>query len=236
MLEEAPRYAVYYVPAADSDLYRFGSAILEYDCYTGKDLPPPDHMGIDPACWRKLTDEPRRYGFHATLKAPFRLAPSRTEAEMANALSDFASLAQPIARITPDVRILGGFMAIVPREPSPALTALADRCTMAFDGFRAPMSAGERDRRIASGLSESQIRNLDRWGYPYLFDDFRFHMTLTGKVPVELRDDVLAVLRLSFDRMCGDGPIAVDQLGLVKQDNAQGRFRVLSTVTLKGAD
>jgi hypothetical protein len=35
---------------------------------------------------------------------------------------------------------------------------------------------------VAAGLNQSQVANLDRWGYPYLFADFRFHMTLTGKV------------------------------------------------------
>ena len=36
MADQAPRYAVYFVPAADSDLYRFGSAVLQYDGYTGR--------------------------------------------------------------------------------------------------------------------------------------------------------------------------------------------------------
>ena len=77
--------------------------------------------------------------------------------------------------------MLSGFTAIVPGRANPAVNALAADCTTIFDAFRAPMSPQERARRLASGLNQSQIENLDRWGYPYLFADFRFHMTLTGR-------------------------------------------------------
>src|ERR1700731_2344517 len=76
------RYAIYFVPAARSPLYRFGSAILGYDCYTGSDVPRPPELGPEAALWRGLTQEPRRYGFHATLKAPFHLSPSCTETQL----------------------------------------------------------------------------------------------------------------------------------------------------------
>ncbi len=235
MQEQGARYAVYFVPAADSDLFRFGSSVLGYDCYTGDDLACPDDIAVDADAWRILTEEPRRYGFHATLKAPFRLAPSRSEAELVRAFCDFAALAHPIARIAPQVRSLDAFAAIVPGEPCATLVALADRCTVEFDVFRgASMSAPERERRLASGLSKRQIQNLHRWGYPYVFDDFKFHMTLTGRLPVKRRDEVLALLRRSFERRCGDRPIAIDRLGLFKQANAQARFRVLHAAQLGG--
>jgi putative phosphonate metabolism protein len=235
MHEQQARYAIYFVAAPDADLHRFGSAVLGYDCYTGDELPFPDDLAVDHATWRTLTEEPRRYGFHATLKAPFRLAPARGEAELVDALRDFAASPQPVARFTPEVRLLGAFTAIVPRTPCAAVVELANRCTTAFDAFRAPMSPEERARRIAAGLSEPEVRNLDRWGYPYVFDDFRFHMTLTGRLPPERRDDVLALLRHGFARRCGDGPIVVDRLGLFKQDGPRARFRVLAHVRLTEA-
>jgi hypothetical protein len=128
--------------------------------------------------------------------------------------------------MVPDVRLLGAFVAIVPREPNAPLAALAERCTTEFDAFRAPMPEAERERR-AVGLSERQLRNLDRWGYPYVFADFRFHMTLTGRLAPEHRDEIPARLREMFVRACGEGPIAIDRLGLFKQDHADARFRVL---------
>jgi len=220
------RYAIYFVPAADCDLYRFGSAMLGYDCYSGDDVPMPADAAIDAESWRSLTEEPRRYGFHATLKAPFRLAPGRSEAQLVQAFFGFAQRGQTLARIDPDIALLGTFTAIVPREPSAPLAALADRCTTEFDAFRAPMPAAERERR-AAGLSERQVQNLDRWGYPYVFADFRFHMTLTGRLAPDQQAAMLALLRRHFARRCGDRPIAIDRLGLFKQEHTDARFRVL---------
>jgi hypothetical protein len=179
--------------------------------------------------------EPRRYGFHATLKAPFHLSPSCTESQLVSALQSFATLGRSPAILKPVVRMLSGFAALVPEQPNPTIDALAADCTTIFDAFRAPMSAQERARRLASDLNPAQIENLDRWGYPYLFADFRFHMTLTGKMVVDRRDDTLATLRAVFQRMCGGESISVDRLALVKQSSATERFRVLASALLRAS-
>jgi putative phosphonate metabolism protein len=234
MSDAQARYAIYFAAARDSDLHRFGSAVLGYDCYSGDEPSFPDDIGVDRETWRQMTEEPRRYGFHATLKAPFRLADGCGEADLARALNAFAARGHAPIRIAPAIRLLGAFTAIVPREPSAPLAALADRCTADFDRFRAPMPAAERARR-ADGLSERQLANLDRWGYPYVLADFRFHMTLTGRLAPDRQEATLATLRRSFARTCGDGPIAIDRLGLFKQDNASARFRVLDQAALHAA-
>jgi putative phosphonate metabolism protein len=220
------RYAIYYVPTANSDLYGFGSAMLGYDAYSGADVPMPNEPGLDPQTWRGLTDEPRRYGFHATLKAPFRLADGCDEAQLTQAFFDFARRGHAAISIAPEIRLLSGFTAIVPRAPSAELAALADRCTTEFDAFRAPMPAAERERR-ANGLSGRQLDHLDRWGYPYVLADWRFHMTLTGRLPPEQQEMMLAVLRRHFAAMHGAHQIAIDRLGLFKQADAGERFHVL---------
>jgi len=221
------RYAIYFVPAAQTNLYRFGCSIVGYDSYSGGDVDLLDGFDQEFANWREITDEPRRYGFHATLKAPFRLPPSTSEAALTDAFNKFAKRGHPMAHIEPVITVLGDFIAIVPRNPTPALDALANQCTTSFDVFRAPMTAKERARRTASYLSPSQLQNLDRWGYPFVFEDFRFHMTLTGPQPEAARVHIIAMLRRAFERMCGEGKIAVDGLALVKQPDEQARFRVL---------
>ena len=227
------RYAIYFVPAADSALYRFGSSILGYDCYTGSDVLPPNQLAPDAALWRELAAEPRRYGFHATLKAPFHLSPSCSEAQLTSAFLSFAALGHAVARVEPEVALLSGFAAVVPRQPLEAVAALADKCTMMFDAFRAPMSARERARRVAAKLSQSQMHNLERWGYPYLFRDFRFHMTLTGKLSGTRAHAVLASLRTAFSQACGRQMLAIDRIALLKQEGEQARFRVICQVELK---
>jgi hypothetical protein len=230
--ESWTRYAIYFVPAAASAIYRFGSSILGYDCYSGGDVPLPPELTADAALWRELTREPRRYGFHATLKAPFHLSPSCSEAQLTSAFLSFAALGHSVGRLEPAVELISGFTAIVPRQPSDAVATLADKCTTMFDAFRAPMSARERARRVAANLSQSQMHNLERWGYPFLFRDFRFHMTLTGKLEAARATAVLARLRASFGHACGERELAIDRLALLKQEGEHAPFRVICQVEI----
>jgi putative phosphonate metabolism protein len=228
------RYAIYFVPDAQSDLYRCGSAIIGYDCYTGRAVDFPAALKRDAPDWRDLTSEPRRYGFHATLKAPFRLREPNTETQLIHAVENFARHRAGVRIVKPVVRPLDGFIAIVPAEPVAALDALATACTTSFDCYRAPISPQERERRMMASLSERQIENLDRWGYPYVLSDFRFHMTLTGNVETARREAVLALLDNCVRRMGGDQPILVDRLALVKQDSTHASFKVVSQAALGG--
>ncbi len=229
-----PRYAIYFVPEAHSDLYRCGSAILGYDCYLGKAVEFPEALKCDTFNWHELTNAPRRYGFHATLKAPFCLREPHTEAELIGAMLKFAQHREPVCNVSPSVRLLDGFVAITPFEPVPTLDALAAACTTSFDSYRAPMSTQERQRQMAAGLSERQAKNLDRWGYPYVQSDFRFHMTLTGTLQISRREAVLALLQHCIQHMGGHRPFAVDRLVVAKQDSSRDFFRVLSQMPLGG--
>ncbi len=184
-----PRYAVYYVPAAQSALYRFGAALLGYDCYSGTEIGFPRALPVPEPAWRELTQEPRRYGFHATLKAPFRLADGADEAELVEAFHAFCRSKAMAAVFTPVVAVVEGFIAIVPSGNEPAVDRLAAACVTAFDRFRAPLNAHDRARRLAAALSDRQAQNLERWGYPYVFEDFRLHLTLTGRLSAEAAGD-----------------------------------------------
>jgi hypothetical protein len=231
--DNGPRYAIYFVPAADTKFYRYGSSILGYDCYSGEAVDFPESLDDGAVNWNELTATPRRYGFHATLKAPFHLLPSCTEAQLVNALQNFTGLGHAIHSFAPTVRLLGGFFAVVPLEAGAAPDTLAASCTTLFDAYRAPMSPQERGRRVALGLNQSQIQNLDRWGNPYALSDFRFHMTLTGKVPASRRKAILATLLDGFRAMRVEASIAIDRLALLKQDTPDSAFRVVSQGELK---
>jgi putative phosphonate metabolism protein len=226
-LAAGPRFAIYFVPAPSTALYRFGAAVLGYDCYTGAPVTRPRDIGPSEAEWAALTAEPRTYGFHATLKAPFFL---RAEFDPDDLLAHIRALAASIPtapKLEPAVELIGGFVAIIPRIPSLAIERLAADCVTAFDRFRLPMTPEERLRRVAAGLSQSQTANLDRWGYPYVFEEFRFHMTLTGRVGPDRRVAIHALLQDAFARHCGVAPIGLDRLALARQDRPQAPFRII---------
>lgn len=235
LADQGPRYAIYFVPAADSRLYRYGSSVLGYDCYAGRPVDFPDQFGAGAVNWKEVTAAPRRYGFHATLKAPFFLSPACTERQLVNALENFTRLGHAVHSFAPTVRLFDGFGAVVPVEATASLDSLAASCTTLFDAYRAPMSPQERARRIALGLSQSQIQNLDRWGSPYVMSDFRFHMTLTGTLPPRRRGAIVAALLDNFRRMRVEPSIAVDGIALVKQDSPNGSFRIIDRCMLSAA-
>src|SRR5438477_1587264 len=137
-MSNTPRYAIYYAPTPGSDLDRFGARLLGYDAFGGDDLPFPEDVTQAAPDWRDLTADPRKYGFHATLKAPFSLAPDKTEAELFAACIAFATTPRTVPIINPVVGSISGFIAVIPAEPPRELIRLAADCVAAFDNFRAP--------------------------------------------------------------------------------------------------
>lgn len=234
-MADSPRYAIYYAPAPGSGLDRFGAALLGYDAYAGKDLPFPEGVLQATPDWHGLTGDPRKYGFHATLKAPMSLAPGRTEPELISACAAFAATQRAIPVITPVVDSISGFIALIPADPSAALTRLAADCVTEFDSFRAPLTEADRARRNPSQLTSRQREHLDRWGYPYVMDDFRFHMTLTGRVNAERRDGLVAMLRDRFAAL-GLSSLAIDGIALFRQDDTNFRFRIVQRWELAQED
>lgn len=227
-----PRYAIYYASPQDSDLDRFGAEHLGYDAWSGEDLPFPEMVVRAVPDWRGLTEDPRKYGFHATLKAPMTLADGKTEAELLAACAALAEMPRPVPVIMPVVQSISGFIAVVPREPSPELQQFAADCVSAFDGFRALLTPEDRARRDPAKLSPRQCDYLDRWGYPYVMEEFRFHMTLTGRLDPTRREPILAMLQARFAGL-GIERIAIDRLVLFRQNDNSSRFRIIGQWVLR---
>src|SRR5262249_250993 len=151
---DEPRYAIYFVPPADSALYRFGAGFLGYDCYTGQRPRRAKDTGLPASEWAQLTREPRRYGFHATLKAPFRLLPPFTEKDLTAELERFATIPRTLPAVEPAIRSLARFIAVVGAEPNIALDRLAADGVMAFGPFRPPLASHARGPRPGAGLRQ----------------------------------------------------------------------------------
>ncbi|MGQ3281168.1 MAG: DUF1045 domain-containing protein, partial [Shinella sp.] len=71
------RYALYFTPSASDPLTLSAQRWLGRNAFTGATLAQLSVQGFDAATLAGLTADPRRYGFHATLKAPFSLAEGR---------------------------------------------------------------------------------------------------------------------------------------------------------------
>jgi hypothetical protein len=74
--------------------------------------------------------------------------------------------------------------------------------------------------------------NLARWGYPWVFDRFRFHMTLTGALPPAEAAAVLAALGPTLAPLLAQ-PVPVGAICHFAE-GADGRFRVLGRYPLSG--
>jgi putative phosphonate metabolism protein len=221
------RYAIYFTPGQNDPLTRIAASWLGRDPFTGAQPPAPAVTSLSPVEIAYHTASARRYGFHATLKAPFHLAEGETEAELDSAVASFAAAADPIllSKLTP-ARI-DGFLALVPGSPAPDLDRFAGEVVTVFDRFRAPLSEAEVKRRNPEALSPEEFRNLLQWGYPYVFESFRFHMTLTGRVGDHDLDRVRAAIDEVFATTLAR-PATVDGLALFVEPEPGAPFLVKS--------
>lgn len=227
------RYAIYLAPAATHPLWVTGNRWLGRDPETGDTLAQPGVAGLAPNEVEAVTAAPRRYGLHATIKAPFHLAPGRDEAELTTRLGRFSAAWQPFDLPQMEVAALQDFIALQLRQPCPALHALADACVTEFDDFRAPPDAAELARRQPETLSEGPRALLARWGYPYVFENFRFHVTLTGATPTSLRTRLQPWLAEHFASGLAQ-PCRVDGLALYVEPFPHASFRLVRRFPFAG--
>ena len=224
-MTESSRFAIYFVPGSETALADKGARWLGYDALSGTAYVPPQIDGLSPQRWSEITRAPRRYGFHATLKPPFGLA----EGCSAEALETMArTLAGGLRRVTiPRLAVgtIGNFIALLPGGAESELSAIAAACVRALDAFRAPPDGAALDRNASGTLTARQRALASEWGYPYLLDEYRFHMTLTGPLAEEQRDETAALLRDWFAPAL-DGPVTVDTLSLLHQPDPAAPFRV----------
>ena len=227
------RYAIYYAPPADTPLWRKASAWLGRDAYDGEALARPRLAELDGLDLDALTADPRGYGFHATLKAPFELAAETSETELLSAAEQFVARRSPFeAAIEPAE--LGRFLAFRLHDGEAEMQALHAACVRDFEPFRAPLSDHDLARRRKAPLTGEQDARLAAWGYPYIFEDFRFHMTLTGQIQDEtLRARVLEALREHF--AAETGPHRFAGIAVFKQADRAQPFDIVQHFDFRAA-
>lgn len=218
------RCAITYVPAIDDPLTQKAAAWLGRDSYSGM---PARIMveGLTAGDHSFLTALPRRAGFHATLKPPFTLEDGHSVHDLDRRLKQYSPRLEPVD-MELRIELLDTFFALVPVCPSPALDRIAANIVAEFDGFRRPMSADDLERRSATRYNKAQLGNLNKWGSPFVFDQFRFHMTLTGPVDRPEREHVGLVLHRYFGSAAI--PVTVNRLVLAVQEETHEPFGIHS--------
>ncbi|MDB5990633.1 MAG: hypothetical protein JWQ10_2036 [Herbaspirillum sp.] len=220
-MTDTTRYAIYFAPAANSAWWTAGSHWLGRDAETGAECRQPAIAGISPDAFRQITTDPRRYGFHATLKAPFQLAEGFSEAHLLAMAQAFAAEQQTLQIEGIGIHTLSNFLALqtIDRNSREQISALAMRCTSYFDLLRAAPSAAELAKRRNADLTPRREALIARWGYPYTEEEYRFHMTLTGMLTA-LHADAAAAIGIAAGACFAEAlatPLTIDGLAIFKE-------------------
>ena len=215
------RAAIYYTPPAGSPLAMTAHRWLGRNPFDGEATRELDEAR-DP-----LVGSPARYGFHATIVAPFDLADTADLSQVDARLSEFCAAQRPFLLTARVPEKLGPFFALIPGEPSEELFAMEEAAVRAFAPFRAPLSEAAIARRRPDRLTERQRAYLEEWGYPYVFEEFRFHMTLSGALSEEQAEALRPALDEAFAAFDGE-TLTIDQLAIFVEREPGAPFRVHS--------
>lgn len=191
------RFAIYYAPSANGALWDRASVWLGRDPLSGQ-FYDGVLAGIARPDLLNLTQSANRYGFHATIKPPMALAADQTPDTLRAALTDFARAHKPVPLGRLQLGFMDDFLALVQVETSPNLLDLAAHVVEDFEPFRAPLSLREHAARASGNLSPRQLELLGAYGYPYVFDQFRFHMTLTDRLAPADQAEIMAAAESWF--------------------------------------
>lgn len=227
------RYAIYWTPDPAGALAAFGASWLGHDSALGRSVARLVLPGIATQEQDAATLSPRRYGLHGTLKPPFALAAGADPADLQSRLAIFAAATPAFTVPALELADIKGFLALVPSAPCPALHALADAAVRGFDDLRAPAPEAELARRRKAGLTPRQDGHLVRWGYPYVFEDFAFHVTLTERLDEEERERFRAALAPHVAPFCAE-PWRFDAVSLLRQESADASFVLVRRIALGG--
>lgn len=221
------RYAICFTPPIGNPLSAAAASWLGRSVYSGEPVEPPAIAGLSVADIAFHTAVPRRFGFHAMVMPPFRLVEGVDETQLLKALLHFASAETPLEIERMEVARVSQCLGLVPQAPSHAMHLLAARVVQAFDHFRAPLSEDEIERADPDRLTAPQFTNLHRWGDPFVMDEYRFHMKLTGPLDAALERRLEAPLRELFAPYL-TAPLVIGSLALFIEQETDAPMRVHS--------
>jgi len=226
------RYAIYFAPAHGSPWWEFGARWLGRDERRDCNLVQPALDEIGPVELREVTTEPRRYGFHATLKAPFGLSRSHTEGDLLSRMQALAATLKPVSLGPMQAALLGNFVALVPTAVPAELMTLAATCVTALDDVRAPLTESDLARRRVDLLDAREQELLHQYGYPQVLERFKFHLTLSGPVTPSTGQRLVQAASDSVERLNAQTPLVLERLCLFVESAPGQPFKRMADAEL----
>jgi putative phosphonate metabolism protein len=222
-MDQMKRFAIYFAPR-DGAFADAAARWLGWDLAQGRAVAQPDVVGL-----ADLTADPRKYGFHGTIKPPFRLAEGVSAADLADGVAQLAQSLRVVQMPGLQMVMLEGFLALIPGMDAD-LSNLAAEVVRVLDRFRAPLTEAEIARRRPECLTQRQRDLLAVYGYPYVMEEFQFHLTLSGRLSAEDAPRLQTAATAHFAGLIPQ-PFAVEDLCLCGEDQA-GRFHLLHRYAL----
>ncbi len=228
------RYSVYFTHPQAAKLTKLGSHWLGRSAFSETLFDQPQLKDIFAERLVSITESPRRYGFHATMKPPFHLADGKTLEDVKTAFDAFARKhsAFEIDGLAPN--FLGNFLALTPTSRSEQLSKLASDCIREFDHLRAPLDNSDIARRRKAKLTPEQDAYMLQWGYPYIFEHFHFHMTLSTHLNDEIERAALKAAAETHFEPIMHQPVAISHLALCVEPEAGAPFQAIEIRPLEG--
>jgi hypothetical protein len=218
------RYSVYFAPPPQSAWWQAGSQWLGRCAAGNAVLAMPAIKGMSEDEWQSARAAPRRYGWHATLKAPFILAPDTSVNLLATTLSTLAQSMQAFDMPLMQVVLMDDFLALVPQVESEKANTVAARCVVELQSLAATLSESELKRRRQAGLSAEQDAMLLRWGYPFVLEHYRLHFSLTGSLKNFSQHQIENLLAAAQDWFAVLPPCRLDSLALFVEPSPGADF------------
>jgi len=227
-----PRYAIYFAPAHHSSWWEFGTHWLGRDECLDLQIAQPALAQITTEELYEATAQPRRYGFHATLKAPFALSGGHTQDDLMTRMQALAGTLRPVALGPMQAAMLGDFVALMPVTVRDELMELASACVTGLDDLRAPLSAADLLRRKAEQLDTREQALLAQYGYPYVLERYRLHLTLSGPVAPTMAERILQAAAGPVSELNKKAPLVLDRLCLFVESSPGQPFKRLADAEL----
>lgn len=232
--QRAYRYAVYFAPNVEQQWWAHANQWLGRCAVSQQMNTQPLVTGVSVERFAELTDHPRRYGFHATMRAPFVLASQYQPSELIDRVNALCQVVKPFVLPRLQVTLLDQFLALVPERHVAQVTLLEEQCVKELNDYAEPLGSDELSRRRLAGLSSQEDALLLRWGYPYVLERFRFHCSLTGSLAKASHQEVLALTQAAHQHFDQLPPCVFDSLAIFVEPTRGADFVMLQQCPLMG--